>query len=82
MIHFFKKDPKIFDYFYVLIKDNGLIEINGKELTKEKVILYIKKYKNSLLEVALVGCLNLVQMFLCHFLYTCYKLVWLLKNKF
>jgi hypothetical protein len=47
---YFKKDPKIFDYFYVLIKDNGLIEINGKELTKEKVILYIKKYKNSLLE--------------------------------
>lgn len=47
---YFKKDPKIFDYFYVSIKDNGLIEINGKELTKEKVILYIKKYNNSLVE--------------------------------
>lgn len=50
---YFKTDPKIFDYFYVLIKKNGLIEINGKTLTKEKVILYIKKYKNCLIDFKL-----------------------------
>jgi hypothetical protein len=47
---YFKINPKIFDYFYVLIRPDGLIEINGKILTKEKVIQYIGVYKNSLIE--------------------------------
>jgi len=47
---YFKVNPKIFDYFDVLIRPDGLIEINGKILTKEKVISYIGVYKNSLIE--------------------------------
>lgn len=47
---YFKISPKIFDYFYVLIRPDGLIDINGKILTKEKVISYISVYKKSLID--------------------------------
>jgi hypothetical protein len=47
---YFKSNPKIFDYFYISIKHNGNIIINGKELTKERVMIYINDYKNCLIE--------------------------------
>jgi putative aminopeptidase FrvX len=47
---YFKVNPKIFDYFDVLIRPDGLVDINGKVLTKEKVISYISEYKKSLIE--------------------------------
>lgn len=47
---YFKVNPKIFDYFDVLIRPDGLVNINGKSLTKEKVISYINEYKKALIE--------------------------------
>ena len=47
---YFKTNPKIFDYFYITINANGMVEIDGKSMTKERIMDYINTYKESLKE--------------------------------
>jgi hypothetical protein len=47
---YFKTNPKIFDYFYIAIMPNGMVEIDGKLMKSERVIDYINTYKESLKE--------------------------------
>jgi hypothetical protein len=47
---YFKIKPKIFDYFYIAIKPNGMVKIDGKLMTKEGVMDYINAYKKNLVE--------------------------------
>lgn len=47
---YFKTNPKIFDYFYISIKESGLVEISGLVLTKENALKYILSFKKILQE--------------------------------
>lgn len=47
---YFKTKPKIFDYFYISIKESGLVEINDLVMTKENVLKYIISFKKILQE--------------------------------
>lgn len=47
---YFKTNPKIFDYFDIAIMPNGMVEIDGKLMKRERVMDYINTYKESLKE--------------------------------